>query len=107
MAFNKEAFEKELQEQYDSLDKKGFAQLMTASENKIKELLESGDIKFQKNVETDEYEISFVSNPYYEPAVKSWQFARMTKRLSFKQYKCLCAFTKFKPQSAQTQFKQF
>lgn len=103
----KEQFEAVLQEQYESLDKKGFAQLMTHSENKIKALLESKDIIIEKNVETDEYEVTHVSNPYYSAAISSYQFAKRTKKLSYKQYKCLAAFTKFKPESEQTQYKQF
>jgi hypothetical protein len=108
MAFiTKEQFEEILKEQYEMLDKAGFAALMTASEKKIKSLLESGDIVLGKNPDDeDDYIITHTSNVYYEIAFKSWQFARTTKRLSFKQYKALCAFNKAKVQE-ETEYKQF
>jgi hypothetical protein len=108
MAFTtKEQFEEILKQQYENLDKLGFASMMRACEIKIKDLLASGDIVLSKNPEDeDDYILTYTSNVYYEIAFKSWQFAKTTKRLSFKQYKALCAFTKSKVQE-ETEYKQF
>jgi len=108
MAFTtKEQFEEILKEQYEKLDKAGFASIMKACEIKLKDLLASGDIVLGKNPEDeDDYVLTHTSNVYYEIAFNSWQFARRTKKLSFKQYKALCAFTKLKMQE-ETEYKQF
>jgi len=108
MAFiTKEQFEEILKEQFENLDKKGFAQIMTSCENKIKELLSNGELVLGKNPDDeDDYIITHSSNQYYEIAFNSWQFARRTKKLSFKQYKSLCAFIKSKVQE-ETEYKQF
>lgn len=108
MAFiTKEQFEEILKEQYDNLDKAGFGKLMTGCENKIKQLLSAGELVLGKNPEDeDDYIITHSSNQYYEIAFNSWQFARRTKKLSFKQYKSLCAFIKLKVQD-ETEYKQF
>lgn len=108
MAFlDKESFEKVLQEQYDSLTKQDFGILINAAKDKIKQLVSTGDIVIEKNEEIDDFEITYVSNSFYEIAFSCWQFVAKTKKLSFKQYKCLSAFVKFKPKSADTDFKQF
>ena len=108
MAFlDKEQFEKALQEHYNSLTKQEFGILLTSTKDKIKQLLESGDIVVEKNEEIDDFEITYVSNNFYEIAFNAWQFVTRTKRLSFKQYKCLSAFVKFRPKSTETEFKQF
>jgi len=108
MAFlDKESFEKALQEQYDSLTKQDFGILINAAKDKIKQLISSGDIVIEKNEEIDDFEITYVSNSFYEIAFSCWQFVAKTKKLSFKQYKCLAGFVKFKPKSAETEFKQF
>jgi hypothetical protein len=108
MAFlDKETFEKALQEQYNSLTKQDFGILLNASKDKIKELISSGDIVIEKNEEIDDFEVTYVSNQFYETAFSCWQFVSKTKRLSFKQYKCLAAFVKFRPKSCETEFKQF
>ena len=104
---DKEAFEKALEEQYNSLTKQDFGLLMTATRDKIKQLIDSGDIVMEKNEEIDDYQISYVSNNYYQIAFNTFQFVARTKKLSFKQYKCIAAFVKFRPKSAETQYKQF
>ena len=109
MAFiTKEQFEEILKEQYENLDKAGFAKLMTESQNKIKALMESGDIVLGKNPdEDDDYMITHTSNIYYEIAFNTFQFARRTKKLSFKQYKALSAFIKSQIKTEETEYKQF
>ena len=108
MAFiTKEQYEEIIKKQYDMLDKAGFASIMKSVETKIKQLLASGDIVLGKNPDDeDDYIITHTSNVYYEIAFNSWQFARRTKKLSFKQYKALCAFIKSKIQE-ETEYKQF
>jgi hypothetical protein len=109
MAFTtKEEFEAIVKEQYDNLDKAGFGKLMTDSQNKIKSLMQTGDIVLGKNPEDeDDYMITHTSNIYYEIAFNTFQFARRTKKLSFKQYKALSAFLKTSVKVDDTEFKQF
>lgn len=106
---NKEEFEAILKEQYEMLDKAGFAQIITATEKKIKQLIESNDIVIGKNPEDeDDYIVTHTSNQYYEIAFATWIFVKRTKRISFKQYKALCAFIKAKTKiQEETEYKQF
>jgi hypothetical protein len=106
MAFiTKEEFEKLVQADYDALDKKGFATLMNNTQEKLKELIASGDIVLEKT--DDDYELKSVSKPYYEIALNTYQFVSKTKRLSLGQFKALSMFTGRKPTGSQTEFKQF
>lgn len=103
----KEQFEAKLQADYDSLTKQDFGALMNACREKIRGLIATDDIKLEKDDEADEIVLVSTSKPFYEIAFGAFQFAARTKKLSFKQYKCLSALVNFKPQSTQEQFKQF
>lgn len=104
---SKEQFEAKLQNDYDNLTKQDFGALMNASRDKISKLIASNDIVLQKDEETDEIVLVSTSQTFYEIAFGAFQFAARTRKLSFKQYKCLSALVNFKPQSSQEQFKQF
>ena len=104
---SKEQFEAKLQTEYDSLTKQDFGALMNATREKIRSLIATDDIKLEKDEEADDFIITSTSKPFYEIAFGTYQFAAKTRKLSFKQYKCLAALVNFKPQSAQQEFKQF
>ena len=106
---NKEEFEAILKEQYEMLDKAGFAKIVNASQIKLQQLLESKDIIIGKNPDDeDDYIITHCSNQYYEIAFKTFQFVKKTRKLSFKQYKALCAFINAKTKvQEETEYKQF
>jgi hypothetical protein len=107
MAFTtKEEFEAIIKEQYDNLSKQDFAELLSNTKSKIYELHLSGDIHF-KNGE-DGIELTNVSQPFYEIAFNTLKFVKTTRRLSFKQYKCLSAFINSKAKKQEeTEYKQF
>lgn len=104
---SKEQYEVLLEEQYNSLTKQDFGILMNTTREKIRGLIATDDIKLEKDEESDDIVLVSTTNPFYEIVFNTFQFASKTRRLSFKQYKCLAAFTKFKPVSTQNNFKQF
>lgn len=104
---SKEQFEVKLQNDYDSLTKQDFGALMNAVRDKIRSLIATDDIKLEKDKEADEIVLVATSKPFYEIAFGAFQFVSRTRKLSFKQYKCLSALVNFKPETAQEQFKQF
>jgi hypothetical protein len=102
----KEQFEVILKELYDNLSKQEFAELCNATKAKLVDLMKSGDIKVQKT--DDDYELTYASENLYEIAFCTLQFVQRTRKLSFKQYKCLSAFIKAKVNTnEETEFKQF
>jgi len=106
MAFvSKEEYQKMIQSDYEALDKKGFATLISNTQEKLKELIQSGDIVLEKT--DDEYEFKSASSPYYEIALNTYQFVSKTRKLSIGQYKALCMFLGKKPSGLQNQYKQF
>ena len=107
MAFRtKEQFEAILKENYNNLSKQEFAELCNTTKAKLVDLMKSGDIKVEKT--DDDYELTYASENLYELAFCSLQFVQRTRKLSFKQYKCLSAFINSKIKtSEETEFKQF
>ena len=107
MAFTtKEQFEAIVKEKYENLTKQEFLHLKDSVKLKIAELLKSGDIRYEKT--EDDYEITFVSESFYEIAFNTFKFITITNKLSFKQYKLLSAFINSKVKtSEETEFKQF
>jgi len=107
MAFiTKEQFEALVKEKYDNLSKQEFGELMNSTKAKVMELMKSGDIAFEKT--DDDYELTYASENFYEIAFNTLQFVSKTRKLSFKQYKCLSAFINAKPKTKEeTEFKQF
>lgn len=107
MAFTtKEQFEAIIKEKYDNLTKQQFGELVNTSKKKILELSKTGEIKF--DTDEDGIELKYASQPLYEIAFNTFKFVHTTKRLSFKQYKCLSAFINAKVnKQEETEFKQF
>ena len=107
MAFTtKEEFEAIVKEQYDTLSKQEFGELCNTAKAKLVDLMKSGDIKVEKT--DDDYELTYASENLYEIAFCTLQFVQRTRKLSFKQYKCLSAFIKAKVNTnEETEFKQF
>jgi hypothetical protein len=107
MAFTtKEEFEAIVKEQYDTLSKQEFGELCNTAKAKLVDLMKSGDIKVEKT--DDDYELTYASENLYEIAFCTLQFVQRTRKLSFKQYKCLSAFIKAKVKTnEETEFKQF
>ena len=96
-----------MQNDYDSLTKQDFGALMNTTHEKLRSLISTGDIKIEKDEEADDFVVASTSEPFYEIAFGVYQFAARTRKLSFKQYKCLSALVSFKPKNAQEQYKQF
>lgn len=107
MAFTtKEQFEAIVKEKYDNLSKQEFADLCNGTKAKLVTLMKSGDIAVEKT--DDDYELTYASENFYEIAFNTLQFVQRTRKLSFKQYKCLSAFINAKVKtSEETEFKQF
>jgi hypothetical protein len=107
MAFTtKEQFEAIIKEQYDNLSKQEFAELCNGTKAKIVALVKSGDIAVEKT--DDDYELTYASENFYEIAFNTLQFVQKTRKLSFKQYKCLSAFINARVKTTEeTEFKQF
>ena len=102
----KEQFEVIIKEKYDNLTKQEFGELMQATKSKVMELMKAGEVAFEKG--DDDYELTYASQPFYEIAFNTLQFVSKTRKLSFKQYKCLSAFINAKVASKEeTQYKQF
>jgi len=104
---SKEQYETKLQNDYDSLTKQDFGALMNAVREKIRSLIATDDIKIEKDEEADDFVVTSTSKPFYAIAFGAFQFVSRTRKLSFKQYKCLSALINFKPENTQEQFKQF
>ena len=107
MAFTtKEQFEAIVKEKYDNLTKQEFGELMTSTKAKVIELVKSGNIRVEKT--EDDFELTYASETFYEMAFNTLQFVQRTRKLSFKQYKCLAAFINAKVKTNdETEFKQF
>jgi hypothetical protein len=107
MAFvTKEQFEAIVKEKYDNLTKQEFGELLNNSKAKVIDLMKSGDVTFEKT--DDDYELTYASENFYEIAFNTLQFVSKTRKLSFKQYKCLSAFINAKIKTTEeTDFKQF
>jgi E3 ubiquitin-protein ligase DOA10 len=103
----KEQFEEILKERYDNLSKQDFAILVNTTKDKISDLIKSKDIILEKNPdEEDDFIITYSSSEFYERVFGVFRLVSMTRRLSFKQYKCLSAFVSAKI-GKQEEFKQF
>ena len=107
MAFvTKEQFEAIVKEKYDNLTKQEFGELLNSAKAKVIELMKSGDVTFERT--DDDFELTYASETFYEIAFNTLQFVSKTRKLSFKQYKCLSAFINTKPKTNQeTEYKQF
>lgn len=107
MAFTtKEEFEAIIKEKYDNLSKQEFGILVNTAKAKILELSKTGEIKFETG--EDGIELKYASQVLYEIAFNTFKFVHTTKRLSFKQYKCLSAFINAKVnKQEETEYKQF
>lgn len=104
---SKEQFETILKEKYDNLSKQDFAILITTTKEKIAELIKSKDIILEKHPdEEDDFIITYSSSQFYEIVFGVFRLVSMTRKLSFKQYKCLSAFINAKV-TKQEEFKQF
>jgi putative sterol carrier protein len=105
----KEQFETILKERYDNLSKQDFAILITSTKEKIAELIKSKDIILEKHPdEDDDYTITYSSSQFYEIVFGVFKLVSMTRKLSFKQYKCLSAFVGAKiGKQEETEYKQF
>ena len=108
MSLTKEQFEAAVKEKYDNLSKQDFALLMNATKAKIGELLDNKDLVMGKDDNDDDYIVTYASNEFYERVFGVFKFVHTTRKLSFKQYKCLSAFLNTKINKADdNEFKQF
>lgn len=98
---SKEEFEAIVKQNYTNLDKDGFNKLVCNSIDKCKQLKNNGLLKF--NEKTEIWEGDDITVMCLHIAVKAID----TRRISFNQYKALCAFTKQHTHKLNTEYKQF
>jgi hypothetical protein len=81
---------------------------MNTTKAKLSELMKSNDIVIEKHKDDDDYNMTYASNEFYERVFGVFKVVSTTRRLSFKQYKCLAAFVNAKVNKEEdTEFKQF
>jgi hypothetical protein len=108
MAITKEQFEIAVKQKYDNLTKQDFGLLMNSTKAKLSDLMQSKDIVIEKHKDDDDYNITHASNEFYERVFGVFKVVSTTRRLSFKQYKCLAAFINAKvTKEEDSEYKQF
>jgi hypothetical protein len=109
MAINtKEQFEADIKKKYDNLSKQEFGVLLNTTRAKLSKLLDSKELIMQKDKNEDDYIITYAANEFYERVFGVFKFVHTTKKLSFKQYKCLAAFINAKEKKQDdNEYKQF